>query len=287
MTDCWADWLRTRRTGGDPECEARVLDELAVVRDRVLDNAGLERGEILLDVGCGNGLLGFGALERGAGKVVFADVSAPLLDDCRQLASNAGVLERCQFLEAPAEDLAVIDGRSVDVVTTRSVLIYVKDKARAFAEFHRVLRPGGRISIFEPINRFGMEERRSTWGYGLEGEAAALMAKLTAFEATFQGLDDPMLDFDERDLLGLVEGAGFFPIQLDYVAEVRPPRPRGWESFLHSSGNPKIPTFAEAMEQALAPEEQEVLVAALRPAVEEGRGVWRMGSAYLRAVKPS
>lgn len=286
MSDCWADWIRTRRTGGDPEQEARMLEELAVVRDRVLDNARLSGGEALLDVGCGNGLIGFGALDLGAGEVVFADVSTPLLDDCRELAGKAGVLDRCRFLEARAEDLGELADASVDVVTTRSVLIYVKDKERAFAEFHRVLRAGGRLSIFEPINRFGMEERAGTWGYTLDGEAAALMAKLTSLEGAYQGPDDPMLDFDERDLLALVEAAGFFPIQLDYVAEVRPLKPRRWETALHSSGNPKIPTLAEAMERALTAEERERLVAQLRPAVEEGRGVWRMGSAYLSAKRP-
>jgi arsenite methyltransferase len=286
VSDQWADWIRTRRTGGDREYEAKMLEELAAVRDRVLDNAKLEAGESLLDVGCGNGLIGFGALERGAGEVVFADVSRPLLDDCRELASRAGVLERCRFIKARAEDLGGIEDRSVDVVTTRSVLIYVKDKAQGLGEFHRVLRPGGRISIFEPINRFGMEERACTWGYTLDDEAAALMAKLTALEETYQGLDDPMLDFDERDLISLAEAAGFFPIELDYVAEVRPLEPRGWEAYLHSSGNPKIPTLAEAMNQALTPEERKRLVADLRPAVEQGRGVWRMGTAYLSAVKP-
>jgi arsenite methyltransferase len=286
VSDQWADWIRTRRTGGDLDYEAKMLDELAAVRNKVLDRAELKTGETLLDVGCGNGLIGFGALERGAGEVVFADVSGPLLDDCRELASKAGAVDRCRFVEAAAEDLRELGGESADVVTTRSVLIYVKEKARAFAEFQRVLRPGGRISIFEPINRFGMEERGRTWGYTLDGEAAALMAKLTALEETYQGVDDPMLDFDERDLIALAEAAGFFPIQLDYVAEVRPLEARGWESYLHSSGNPKIPTLAEAMEQALTPEERQRLVAELRPAVEEGRGVWRMGGAYLSAVKP-
>jgi arsenite methyltransferase len=287
VSDCWADWIRRRRSGGDPAYETKMLRELGAVRDRVLDKAELKPGETLLDVGCGNGLIGFGALERGAGEVVFADVSGPLLDDCRELASQVGVLERCRFVEAPAEDLGRLADGSVDVVTTRSVLIYVKEKARAFAEFHRVLRPSGRVSIFEPINRFGMEERACTWGYTLEGEAAVLMAKLTALEETYQGVDDPMLDFDERDLVALAERAGFFPIQLDYVAEIRPLEQREWESYLQSSGNPKIPTLAEAMEQALTPEERERLVAQLRPAVEEGRGVWRMGSAYLSAVKPA
>ena len=98
MSDCWADWIRTRRTGGDPEQEARMLEELAVVRNRVLDNARLSGGEVLLDVGCGNGLIGFGTLDRGAGEVVFADVSTPLLDDCRGLAAKAGILDRSWFL---------------------------------------------------------------------------------------------------------------------------------------------------------------------------------------------
>ena len=286
MSDCWADWIRTRRTGGDPEQEARMLEKLAVVRDRVLDNARLSGGEVLLDVGCGNGLIGFGALDRAAGEVVFADVSPPLLDDCRELAAKAGLLDRCRFLEARAEDLGELADASVDVVTTRSVLIYVKDKERAFGEFHRVLRSGGRLSIFEPINRFGMDERAGTWGYTLDRETAALMAKLTVLEVTHQGPDDPMLDFDERDLLALVEAVGFFPVKLDYVAEVRPFEPRRWETALHSSGNPKIPTLAEAMDQALTTEERERLVAQLRPAVEEGRGVWRMGAAYLSATRP-
>jgi arsenite methyltransferase len=282
-SDRWADWIRTRRTGGDPEYEVRMLEELAVVRDRVLDNSGLKPGETLLDVGCGNGLVAFGALERGA-EVVFADVSEALLDDCRELAETAGVLERCRFVEAPAEDLGALADESVDVVTTRSVLIYVEEKERAFTEFHRVLRPGGRLSLFEPINRFGMEQRRKTWGYELDG-VVELMEKLNAVYEAIQPETDPMVDFDERDLLALAEHTGFFPIRLDLRAEIEPPEARRWETFLHSSGNPKIPTLAEAMDEALTADERERLVSVLRPAVVGGRGVWRMASAYLWADK--
>ena len=283
MSDVWADWLRTRRTGGDPEYECRMLEHLASVRDLVLDNAQLAAGETLLDVGCGNGLVAFGALDRGA-HVVFADVSRPLLDDCRELAVDAGIAGRCRFVEAAATALDEIEDESIDVVTTRSVLIYVKDKQRAFAEFHRVLQPGGRISLFEPINRFGIAERRETWGYDFDG-VRELMDKLTEVYARRQPADDPMLDFDERDLVSLAEGAGFFPIHLEYRADIEPPEARDWESFVQSSGNPKIPTLAEAMDEALTTDERERLVAALRPAVEEGRGAWRMGHAYLWAVK--
>jgi ubiquinone/menaquinone biosynthesis C-methylase UbiE len=53
-----------------------------------------------------------------------------------------GVLDRCEFVHASADDLSALEDVSLDVVTTRSVLIYVKDKQRAFEEFHRVLKPG-------------------------------------------------------------------------------------------------------------------------------------------------
>jgi arsenite methyltransferase len=284
MTDIWADWLRRRRTGGDAEYERAILEALTGVRDRVLANAGLQTGETLLDVGCGNGLIGFGALERGV-DVVFSDISDALLTDCRTLAESAGVLDRCRFVNAPADDLAGIADGSMDVVTTRSVLIYVEDKKGAFSEFQRVLRPGGRISLFEPINRFGRRERRRTWGFDIDG-AEELMSKVNAVFEGIQPETDPMVDFDERDLLTLAEHAGFFPITLDYRVDIDPPEPQRWETFLGSSGNPKIPTFDEAMNEALSAEERARLVAALRPAVEHGRGVRRMAKAYLWAVKP-
>ena len=103
------------------------------VRDRVLDRAELREGETLLDVGCGDGLIAFGALERGAGRVIFSDVSDDLLDVCRRLAGGDA---RCEFVSAAAEDLGAIDDGSVDVVTTRSVIIYVAAEA---ARVRRVL----------------------------------------------------------------------------------------------------------------------------------------------------
>ena len=284
--DRWAAWLRQRRSGGDEEVEARTIEQLAHVRERILDNASLRSGETLLDVGCGNGLVAFGALARGAGRLIFADVSQPLLEESHAIAADLGVLDRCRFVTTSADDLAEIESDSVDVVATRSVLIYVEDKAGAFAEFFRVLRPGGRISLFEPVNTFGMDERRREF-LGLDEPGVETAgAKLDALFADLQPADDPMLDFDERDLMRLVEAAGFFPVRAELRLVVEPPEPRSWEGFLHTSGNPKIPTFAEAMGQVLSAEEAERFVEYTRPRVERGLGRWRMGSTYIWATKP-
>jgi arsenite methyltransferase len=284
--DRWAAWLRRRRSGGDAEVEARTVAQLADTRDRILDNAALAVGETLLDVGCGNGLVAFGALERGVGRVLFADISEPLLEECRTIAGELGLIDRSEFLVAPADDLTAVPDASVDVVTTRSVLIYVRDKRRAFADFFRVLRPGGRLSIFEPINRFGMDERRREF-FGLdESEIGPIAAKLEAVYGEAQPEDDPMLDFDERDLMYDAEAAGFFPVRAELRLVVERQEARSWEGFLESSGNPNVPTLAEAMESALTSEERERYTAYLRPRVEGGLGRWRMAHAYLWASKP-
>jgi SAM-dependent methyltransferase len=284
--DRWAAWLRRRRSGGDAEFEARTVEQLAETRDRILDNAELRGGETLLDVGCGNGLVAFGAIARGAARALFADISQPLLDECRSIAAELEVLDRCELVRAPADDLGAVADGSVDVVTTRSVLIYVEDKERAFAEFFRVLRPGGRVSLFEPINTFGMTERRREF-LGLDDAAVADVAeKVEAVYGQAQGDDDPMLDFDERDLMRQAEAAGFFPIRVDLRLVIEPQEPRSWEGFVQSSGNPNIPTFAEVIDTALTKEERARYSDYLRPRVEGGLGRWRIGSAYLWATKP-
>ena len=285
--DIWAEWLAVHRYGGDPDVRREMLEGLGHVRDTVLDSAALVEGETLVDVGCGEGLLAFGALDRGAGRVVFSDISEDVLDVCREAAADIGLSDRCSFVRAGAEELAGIADATADVVVTRSVLIYVKDKRRAFDEFLRVLKPGGRAVLWEPINRFGMEERRQGfWGFPADG-VTDLAERVGRVYEEIQPPDDPMLDFDERDLVALAEKAGFFPIELELNAEIRPMEPRPWEPFLNSSGNPRIPTISEAMDRALTAEERERFAAHLRPLVEEGKGVSRMAIALLRAVKPA
>jgi arsenite methyltransferase len=284
--DIWAEWLAEHRHGGDPEVRREMLEKLGARRDKVLDRAGLAAGETLLDVGCGEGLIGFGALERGAAHVVFSDISQDLLDFCRETSDALGLSERCSFVKASAHDLTRVKDSSVDVVTTRSVLIYVAEKERAFSEFFRVLRSGGRVSLYEPINRFGMDRRvQGFWGYPSNG-LHEFAERVEAVFGAIQPPSDPMLDFDERDLIRFAEDAGFFPIDLEYQAEIRPTDPKPWPAFANSSGNPKIPTIAQAMEEALTPEERERFASHLQPLVETGAGVWRMGNAYLAAVKP-
>ena len=174
----------------------------------------------------------------------------------------------------------------MDAVTTRSVLIYVSAKQGAFHEFHRVLAQAGELSLFEPINRFAFPEPEDRFeGYDVT-PVVDLAEKLKAHYSRFQPLDtDPMTDFDERDLVRQVERAGFSEIHLELQAFVKPPEDGDWSGFLNAAYNPKIPTLAEAMGEALTPAETERFTAHLRPLVEARQGTHRLAVAYLWATK--
>jgi SAM-dependent methyltransferase len=118
------------RDAGDARVRRHGAALLAGYRDGVLDRAAVEDGDVLLDVGAGDGLIGLAALDRvgSGGQVIFSDISADLLAECRRRVAAGRLLERCRFVQAAAEDLRAIADGSVDVVTTRSVLIYFDER---------------------------------------------------------------------------------------------------------------------------------------------------------------
>ena len=104
-----------------------------------------EDGERVLDVGCGCGFDSFVAsvLVGARGRVVGVDLTPEMLEVAqRGLASWP--LHNIQFTEASAEDLPFEDA-AFDVVISNGVLNLVPDKAAAFQQLSRVLRPGGRF----------------------------------------------------------------------------------------------------------------------------------------------
>jgi arsenite methyltransferase len=259
------------------------------IRDRLLQGVGIQPGERVLDVGCGDGLIGLRAAELvgATGQVVLSDISAALLEHCRDAARFAGVLERCTFLIAALPELHGVADASFDVVTDRSVLIYVADKAAALVAMHRVLRPGGRLGLFEPINRFTASfDAGRLWGFAVHG-AEELAARVNAAAAADAPEAGSMLGFDERDLFAMVAAAGFVNIRMDYHAEVLDGMPpaTSLDAFLSTAPNPLAPTYAELLAQALSPAEVQMLRARLARAFEAGEHRRRSAVVHLSAYR--
>jgi arsenite methyltransferase len=266
-TDPWAEWLIRGRDAelDDDELRARRrrFQELA---GRVLDGARIAHGDRVLDLGAGTGLLTLGAAGRAGpgGQVVALDFSLDALAHCRGEAGPAGdAAVGCVGGEATR---LPFPGRSFDVIVARSVLIYVPDKAAAVAEMSRVLRPGGRISVFEPVNSAARRLELAGDPSGLSATsvpgplrdrhrrvASAMRARSPHF--------GPMTDFDERDLIRLFVEAGFDAVGARYEILVARARWSAGQARRHldQRGNPTGLTWREAAAEALGPDADEYL----------------------------
>ena len=103
------------------------------------------------DLGCGAGLDAFVARnEVGAtGRVIGVDMTAEMIAKARDNAAKLD-LDNVEFRLGEIEHLPVRSG-TIDVVISNCVLNLVPDKQRAFAEVHRVLRPGGHFCISDIV----------------------------------------------------------------------------------------------------------------------------------------
>lgn len=112
-------------------------------RRQALQRAGLKQGMSVLDVAVGTGLVARQAVRLTADPdlVLGLDPSSGMLQQARQ---NLGI----RTVQAMAEEIPLAE-QSVDFVSMGYALRHLSDLIVVFREFHRVLRPGGRVCILE------------------------------------------------------------------------------------------------------------------------------------------
>ena len=128
------------------------------LRDQMLDSLALRGDERVLDVGCGRGLLAIGAAKRlKNGKVVGIDVWNPFdlsgntPDAAKANAKIEGVADKVRIENGDAQKLVYPDNH-YDVVMSSLALHNIPEqdaRARAVREMVRVLKPGGKLAIFD------------------------------------------------------------------------------------------------------------------------------------------
>lgn len=175
-------------------------------RMQALQNAGLKAGMRLLDVATGTGLVLRSATQMtgAAGLAVGLDPSSGMLRECRKGCASP-------LFQGRGEHLPFADG-SFDMVSMGYALRHVADLRALFAEYHRVLKPGGRVLILE------ITQPRSTVGRWLNrvylSKVVPLVTRLSTGAVAASRMMDYFWDTIENCvppdvILGALREAGF------------------------------------------------------------------------------
>lgn len=163
--------------------------------------------ETLLDLAGGTGDIAFGALERGAGRVILTDINAEMLEVGRKRALDRGYVTNIDFMVVDAEHIPLPD-RSVEKVSIAFGLRNCTDKDAVLREARRVLRPGGRFHCleFSKLEIAALASLYETWNFRVLPEIGARVAK---DRDSYAYLAESIAKFpDQKTLAGMMERAG-------------------------------------------------------------------------------
>jgi SAM-dependent methyltransferase len=129
---------------------------------------GLAEGAAVIDVGCGEGWHAVQLAGRFGLSVTGIDPVPRHIEAARAAAGAAGPV----FTLGTAEQIPAADA-TADLVWCRDVLVHVPGLAGAYAEFHRVLKPGGRALVYQMFGTPLLEPREAAWLWGTMGVVPA------------------------------------------------------------------------------------------------------------------
>jgi SAM-dependent methyltransferase len=261
MTEPQAEQARRLWASGDYPSAGRFLADAGRL---AAETAKLTSGDLVLDIGCGDGNAAIPAARTGA-RVTGLDLTPELLEAGRGAAAEAGV--QIDWVEGDAAELP-FDSETFDVAISVFGCMFAPDHRAAASEIARILKPGGRMVV-------------CAWTpEGNQGQMFRRIARHTP--APPEGFEAPTLWGDEGHLREIFEGTGVEPdierTQLDFVAESA-------EAYLMEMER-DLPPIAAARELLEPPDRREALRDDLLELyrgsdVSDDDSNWRMSNEYL------
>jgi SAM-dependent methyltransferase len=144
----------------------------------LVQDMGLLPGSLAADVGCGEGKHSLQLAERFQFTVTGLDplprhIELASAELAALAARHPEVGGRVRFGLGAAEALP-LENRTVDLIWCRDVLVHVADLDKAYAEFRRVLRPSGRVLVYQMFGTDRLEPREAEWLWRTMGVVPAV-----------------------------------------------------------------------------------------------------------------
>ena len=133
----------------DPSSEFKPLHDINPLRIDYINERAALKGQRVIDVGCGGGLLSEGMAQLGA-EVTGIDMGEAPLTVARLHQHETGI--QVDYQRTTAEQLAEQNPHSFDVCTCLEMLEHVPDPASVIEACAKLVKPGGRL-FFSTINR--------------------------------------------------------------------------------------------------------------------------------------
>lgn len=133
----------------DDEDQAPLIEASQRLTRKVADSLRLRDGERVLDAGCGLGAPAIQLATEYGVRVTGINISTRQVAEAQARARAAGLADQVTFRSGDYMALDFPDG-SFDAAVAMEALVYVGDLGQALGGLHRVLRPGGRLSLTEP-----------------------------------------------------------------------------------------------------------------------------------------
>ncbi len=216
----------------DDEIRARLERSLdprgpSTLHDKMMA-LGLARGHVLLDIGSRDARHACQLARRSGCRVVAVDPVAHNLQLARRLVSERELAETVHVVGGQIESIPCAHD-SVDFIWCRDMLNHVPALGAALRECARVLRPGGRMLVFQTFATDLLEPREAARLYAAVATTAESMS-VEHFEISVRSAG---LEVAERDILasewreyGEEHGGGRTSKQLLYIARMTRARAR-------------------------------------------------------------
>lgn len=112
---------------------------------------GIEAGHKVLEVACGSGGVSLRMATRLGASVTGMDINASAVAAASDRALLQGLQDQAEFRVVDATGPLPFADESFDIVFCNDAINHLADRRGVLAEWHRVLRPGGRCFYTDPI----------------------------------------------------------------------------------------------------------------------------------------